>query len=1280
MAFLMKQAKRKEHLKKLMFIQHIIFWAIICLGIGFIITKTLANDWSVSRNQWEYINDYFWSQNPSTWNIFDALYSGNTAYTKNMSWYDFQNNTCSKNNINIVIYTWWNQYTILPEIITENTVFILNSWTYVNTISQITLSGDCIAIIGSWKATFWGNIKRNTQTKYTIIDNILYRNNSFYSPTYTTQTWINIQVFANSTSNYLISGSFLSWYITWTIQNQATNIPITLEHPNNSNTIDIVLYDTYNHINHSKKTIINDNIIPIITAFLSWTATPINNWETYNTGISLSVSDDNLSWITNNWSSLNWSSFVFTNQWLYSVIAWDKAGNTTGISFEIDTTPPNIINLQPVSGSNVNTSLLTLSWTTQENTTKIKSQKYYLYSGTNLLASGIVQAGVTSQTLPNINNGTYKRQIVLEDTAGNIATWESSNIKFTKIPSIFITPTAHLLSNKRYTNTDPIIILSGNKNFDYTIIKSGFLLGNSTYTWITKQEIISISPQTGDILIQIGYTTQDWEIGTGNFSFFIDTTLPQFTLKPLGKRTNSTNSILYTRTGSKTDDRIKYYNFLINNSIVYSGTNKYYTKTWLQVNGTYIAQVRGIDIAGNMGQSIAETTIIDQTPPTIHNVVNNTLYKELPYPIIRDENNDPVQVTVKKNWVTILSGIQNTEYVVWLDVGEAVYIITTTDIAGNTTWLTFTIDTTVPTVGLLTPISWTIITGNNSIVFTWTGNDTNFSGFDFSLRSNDYWYFSTGRQTTNRNLTINNLNNGIYYRKVIATDKAGNTTTSSTQHFTISVPLTWQISISWAVTVAYIQYVNSENIKLITNINKPTVLTITGNIVWEYGSQIINKEIWAGSQTTSIQLTAGEGRKDFYITLQDYIDNNILSYFQSVVVDKTLPSKPILTTINNQIYTGTVTLNWPVSTDDWSGIKGYSYQITQNNQIKKAGTTSSASMVIQNMELWNQGSFTLKIKAIDNVNNESDRSENAVFSYTGIPDTSPDSFTFSRQTNVEIEKTYKSNTITITWLSLNTTVMATIDEWTLFVNGIDVNERALVQNGDVIYIELESSDEYDEVTTSTLTINDKTATFKLTTENNDDDDDDDDDDNDDDYNLSDNEIDELEQTYELISILDSSLKLKFKEMLEDKIDELEKEDADEDEIEKLRYIYDRVVEDINWTEDIIYTAPNWKTYIIVYKEWVWYSSINFSTANKTKYFSTLTEIKTFIDKNNTKLSLNYTVDNSRSTATYNAPNGKTYKIFRTTNGQYGSYNMVIPKLFNTLQELKNHINKNNPKK
>lgn len=1279
MAFLMKQTKRKEHLKKLMFIQHIIFWAIICLGIGFIITKTLANDWSVSRNQWEYINDYFWSQNPATGNVFDALYSGETAYTRNMSWYDFQNNSCNKSNINIVIYTWWNQYTILPEIITGNTIFILNSWTYVNTISQITLSGDCIAIIGSWKATFWGNIIRNAQTKYSIIDNISYRNNSFYSPAYSIQTGINIQIFANSTSNYLISGSFLSGYITGTIQSQSTNIPITLQYPNSSNTIDISLYDTYNHINHIKKTIINDNITPILTAFFSWTVTAINNWGTYNTGINLNINDDNLSWVTNNWTLLSDSSFLFINQWVYNIIALDKAWNSTGISFEIDTTPPNITNLQPFSGNIINTSLLTLSWTTQENTTKIKFQTYYLYSGTTLLSSGLVQAGITSQTLPNINNGTYRRQIILEDTAGNIATWEASNIRFTKTPSIFISPTAHLLSNKRYTNTDPIILLSGNKNFDYTIIKSGFILGNSSYIWITKQEIIPMLSQTGDIIVQIGYTTQDWEIWTGNFSFFIDTITPQFTLKPLWKRTNSTSSILYTRTGSKADNMIKYYNFLINDTVVYSGTNKYYTKTWLQVNWIYIAQVRWIDIAGNIWQSIAETTIIDQTAPTIHNVTNNTLYKELPYPIIRDENNDPVQVTVKKSWITILSGVQNTPYVVWLNAGEFVYSITTTDIAGNTTWLTFTIDTTAPTVGLLTPITWTNITGSNSVIFTWTWSDTNFSWFDFSLRSNDYWYFSTGRQTTNKNLTINNLNNGTYYRKVIATDKAGNTTSSSTQYFSISVPLTWQISIDWATTIAYIQYVNSENIKLVTNVNKPTIGTITWNIVGEYWSQIINKEIWAGSQTTSIQLTAGEWRKDIYITLQDYIDNNILSSFQSVVVDKTAPSKPILTTINNQIYTGIVTLTWPVATDNWAGIKGYNYQITQNNQTKKAGTTSSASMVIQNMELGNQGSFIIKIKAIDNVNNESDRSENAVFSYNGIPDTSPDSFTFSRQTNVEIEETYKSNTITITWLSLNTTVMASIDEWTLFVNWINVDERALVQNWDVLYIELESSDEYDDVTTSTLTINDKTATFKLTTED-EDNNDDENDNEDDDYDLSDDEIDELEETYELISILDSNLKLKFKEMLEDKIDELEEEDEDNDEIEKLRYIYDRVVEDINWTEDTIYTAPNGKTYVIIYKEWVWYSSINFSTANKTKYFSTLTEIKAFIDKNNTKTSLNYTIDTSRSTAAYTAPNAKVYKLFRTTNGQYGSYNMVIPKLFSTLQELKNHIYKNNPKK
>lgn len=1271
----MKPIKRKEQLKRLIFIQHIIIWAIICFGIGFIITKTLARE-IVNRNTNNYINTTFWEQNPTTGDIFDALYSGQTIYTKNMSWYT---NNCNKTTTQYMVYTGGSQVTILPDIITGNTIYVLNSWTYTTYTSQITLSGECIGLIGKGKVTFWGSINVGP-AKYSIIDNISYQNNSSLTNEYTTTTGITLQIFSTTipSINYTITGDVVWWEITWTMLN-ALNKTLTLSQINNQNKIHIGLYDSYNFVNHREKTIIHDNIIPTLTAVLSWTWAPISSWWIYNTGIKIDMNDINFSWVTNNSTILNGTSFIFTNQWLYNIQVVDKAGNSNSISFEIDTTPPTISNLQPSSWSTVNQALLTLSWATQENTTRIKSQKYFLYSWSTLLASGTLQAGITAQTLPNITNWHYWWEIVLEDTAGNITTGSASNITFTKIPTIFISTTASLLNNKWYTNTDPIIILSWNKNFNYTIYKSWTLYDTDSYTGTIKYETVSVWSQTGDVIVQVWYTTQDWEIGTWTFNFFIDKIIPTATLLPLWKRTNSTNSITYTRTWSKPDNMVKFYNFLMNGAIVYSWTIKSYTKTWIQVNWIYVWQVKIYDIAGNIWESIAQTTTIDQTPPTIHNVTNNTLYKDLPYPIIRDENNDPVQVTVRKNSNIILSGIQNSPYVVNLDQWEATYMISTTDIAGNSTWVTFTIDTTAPSLGLLTPSSWLIITWNNSIAFTWTGNDTNLSGFYLNIESNSYGYFSTGIYTTNRNLTINNLNNGTYYRTITATDRAGNSTISNTQYFTINVPLTGQITVWWATIIGYIQYINSSNLQLVTNINKPTTATITWDIIWEYWFQTISKTINAGSQTTIIPLTIWEGRRDIYITFQDNLDNTTLSSFQSVIVDMSQPSKPILSSINNQTYTWTATLIWQTSTDSWAGVKEYRYEIYQNNQIKKSWTTTTSSSIIQNMELGIQWPFTIRAKSIDNVWNESDRSESAIFNYTWIPDTSPDSFTFSRQTNVDREEIYRSNTITVTWLSLNTTVTASIDEGNLFVNGMDMNDRSLVKNWDVLYIELESSDEYDETTTSTLTINDKTATFKLTTEE-EDDEDEDDEDNDNDYDLSDDEIDELEQTYELISILDNNLKLKFKDMLEDKIDELEDDWEDQEEIDKLRYIYDRVVEDINWTEDTIYTAPNGKTYIIIYQESVGYSSINFSTTNRNKYFSTLNEIQSFIDKNNQKTSINYTVDTSRNTSIYTAPNGKIYNIFRTTNGQYWSYNMVIPKLFSTLQDLKNHINKNNPKK
>lgn len=58
---------------------------------------------------------------------------------------------------------------------------------------------------------------------------------------------------------------------------------------------------------------------------------------------------------------------------------------------------------------------------------------------------------------------------------------------------------------------------------------------------------------------------------------------------------------------------------------------------------------------------------------------------------------------------------------------------------------------------------------------------------------------------------------------------------------------------------------------------------------------------------------------------------------------------------------------------------------------------------------------------------------------------------------------------------------------------------------------------------------------------------------------------------------------------------------------------------------------------------------------------------------------NTEIDSSRRSAPHTAPNGKIYNLYKTIDDRYSSHNFVIKRYFSTLQEMKNHIDKNNPK-
>lgn len=55
------------------------------------------------------------------------------------------------------------------------------------------------------------------------------------------------------------------------------------------------------------------------------------------------------------------------------------------------------------------------------------------------------------------------------------------------------------------------------------------------------------------------------------------------------------------------------------------------------------------------------------------------------------------------------------------------------------------------------------------------------------------------------------------------------------------------------------------------------------------------------------------------------------------------------------------------------------------------------------------------------------------------------------------------------------------------------------------------------------------------------------------------------------------------------------------------------------------------------------------------------------------------IDTKWFSAPYTAPNGKVYNLFKTTTDKYSSYNFIYKKYFDTLQEMKAYIDKNNPR-
>lgn len=615
------------------------------------------------------------------------------------------------------------------------------------------------------------------------------------------------------------------------------------------------------------------------------------------------------------------------------------------------------------------------------------------------------------------------------------------------------------------------------------------------------------------------------------------------------------------------------------------------------------------------------------------------------------------------------------------------YLFTLFDIAGNTTWMIFTIDTTAPVLTGTYPSSWLIITGNSSVTFIWTWIEENLSWYTLYVEQWGTTYLTASTAWTS--YTANITNAAGYTWRIVSTDKAWNTWTFSPIPFTMNVPLSGVIALSWVwLQFSWSSAYVSSTFPIYVWSNTTCTYTITWDIAtWIRSSGILT---WWTIITFYPTASGTDGLKSLYVLLST--GNQSLAKTLTWYLDTSAPSSPTLSSpTSGAITSWAFALGRSSATDTWVWISWYQYFISNTgtfSSIMLSGFTTTTTVNIATGALGATGTFYWKVRSIDKLWRTGESSY-WNFYYSGEIFT-PTSFSFTNITNARLNRAYLSSTWTITWLSSGTYSLASITKWALYVNGAMTWTSAYVRNGDTVRIELISSDDYDTTITSRLTIGNLTITFRITTM-----DDDNDVDNDDDITTTLSNTEKLQIASIFLTLRDlyanSSTRISFFNLLLDsleiKIASLD-EDNEQEKIAALQYLYD-LIEQYLWDDvdtafsggNNWYVAPNGKVYQITYNNTTkLYTSPNFIYP---KTFASLDAMKSYIAANNwwsywwgsfsSTAGRNHTIDQNWQSSPYTAPNGKVYRLFKTTDDRYSSYNFVSAKYFISVDALKNHI-------
>jgi hypothetical protein len=469
-----------------------------------------------------------------------------------------------------------------------------------------------------------------------------------------------------------------------------------------------------------------------------------------------------------------------------------------------------------------------------------------------------------------------------------------------------------------------------------------------------------------------------------------------------------------------------------------------------------------------------------------------------------------------------------------------------------------------------------------------------------------------------------------------------------------------------------------------------------------------------------------------YILFSGYAGLSLVSS-SPLAIDQTAPTLPTITAPLNQESTFFLVFESSGSNDSWAGISGYIYQIAQDASfldiVYTWNTVDALAFSSPDFDAIT-GTYYRRIQAVDRLGNTSNRSTVGSFLLT-----EDDTFRFDAQNNADIDSAYDSSSVTISWLRSGALARASVDRGSLLKNQRDKGIGAFVQNGDTLSVRLNSSPKYGRSLSSTLTIANRSAEYVITTRNENGDSCN--------VSSADKQaiqliFDTLISQYQWDQSKYAEFLSTMKSMLQDKIDissdcnlsylsdlvsqwldlwtvDTEPHTAPNCKTYTISYstgklaytspalkiatyfatrdaltrfidsknpgdchinTYSTTTRTFTNTDASKHIAPNGKLYTINTTTSNGYTSPELS---KAKYFSTISALRSYLDKNNPAQKVwDHTVDTSFTPLTYLAPNNKQYTIYRT-NKWYMSYKLMQVKYFITLEEIKAYIIRNNAK-